>query len=288
METFILLVAGGLVTGAIYALIAVGYAVLYTATGFVNFALGAQSMVAGYLTYAAFQSVPVWLRIVLALVVSVLLSIFSWTLLYRKVAAKDMLAAVIMSFGLSIVLAEVVQILAGGIPLPARSPFGSGVLQFGPLSISHHNLAVLLISVVLFAALALVLASQGGLAIRAMFQDKEMAEGLGIPTNRVVIALFALSGLFAGVAGILTAPLLSLSPHMGTRLALIAFVGAILGGLGRVSSAIIGSFLLGLLETFFAGYISPDWRTTLVFGVFILVLVVRPVGIFGRSAEVKV
>ena len=288
METFILLVAGGLVTGAIYALIAVGYAVLYTATGFVNFALGAQSMVAGYLTYAAFHTVPVWLRIVLALVVSVLLSVFSWTLLYRKVAAKDMLAAVIMSFGLSIVLAEVVQILAGGIPLPARSPFGSGVLQVGPLSISHHNVAVLLISAVLFGTLAMVLASQGGLSIRAMFQDKEMAEGLGIPTNRVVIALFALSGLFAGVAGILTAPLLSLSPHMGTRLALIAFVGAILGGLGRVGSAIIGSFLLGLLETFFAGYISPDWRTTLVFGVFIIVLVVRPVGIFGRSAEVKV
>jgi branched-chain amino acid transport system permease protein len=199
-----------------------------------------------------------------------------------------MLAAVIMSFGLSIVLAEVVQILAGGIPLPARSPFGSGVLQLGPLSISHHNLAVLLISAALFGTLAMVLASQGGLSIRAMFQDKEMAEGLGIPTNRVVISLFALSGLFAGAAGILTAPLLSLSPHMGTRLALIAFVGAILGGLGRVGSAIIGSFVLGLLETFFAGYISPDWRTTLVFGVFILVLVVRPVGIFGRSAEVKV
>lgn len=288
METFILLVAGGLVTGAIYALIAVGYAVLYTATGFVNFALGAQSMVAGYLTYAAFDSISVWFRIVLALVASILLSIFSWTLLYRKVAAKDMLAAVIMSFGLSIVLAEVVQILAGGIPLPARSPFGSGVFLLGPLSISHHNLAVLLISAVLFGTLAMVLASQGGLSIRAMFQDKEMAEGLGIPTNRVVISLFALSGLFAGVAGILTAPLLSLSPHMGTRLALIAFVGAILGGLGRVGSAIIGSFVLGLLETFFAGYISPDWRTTLVFGVFILVLVVRPVGIFGRSAEVKV
>lgn len=115
-----------------------------------------------------------------------------------------------------------------------------------------------------------------------------MAETLGVPTNRVVIYLFAASGACAGVAGILTAPMLSLSPHMGTRLALIAFVGAILGGLGTIRSAIAGAILLGLLETLFAGYVSSDWRATLVFGVFIVVLVVRPAGVLGRVAAVKV
>jgi len=288
METFVLLVAGGLVTGAIYALISAGYAVLYTATGFVNFALGAQAMVAGYLTYAAFDSLPIVVRALIALVVSVLISMLSWVLIYRKVAEKDMLAAVIMSFGFSIVLAEIVQLIAGGIPLPARSPFGSATQQVGLLSISNHSIAVLVTSLVLFGVLALIFSSRGGTTIRAMFQDKEMAETLGVPTNRVVIGLFALSGVFAGAAGILTAPILSLSPQMGTRLALIAFVGAILGGLGRISSAIIGAVILGLLETFFAGYVSQDWRATLVFGVFILVLVVRPVGILGRSEKVKV
>ncbi|MFT4286980.1 branched-chain amino acid ABC transporter permease [Nocardioides sp.] len=288
METFVLLAAGGLVTGAIYALISAGYAVLYTATGFVNFALGAQAMVAGYLTYAAFDSLPVVVRALIALVVSVLISVLSWVLIYRKVAEKDMLAAVIMSFGFSIVLAEIVQLVAGGIPRPARSPFGSGTQQLGLLSISNHSIAVLVTSLVLFGVLALIFSSRGGTTIRAMFQDKEMAETLGVPTNRVVIGLFALSGVFAGAAGILTAPILSLSPQMGTRLALIAFVGAILGGLGRISSAIVGAVILGLLETFFAGYVSQDWRATLVFGVFILVLVVRPVGILGRSEKVKV
>lgn len=288
METFVLLVLAGLVTGCIYALISAGYAVLYTATGFVNFALGAQAMVAGYLTYAFLEGSPIVLRMAIAIVGSVVLSVLSWVLFYRKVAEQNMLAAVIMSFGFSIVLAEVVQLLAGGIPRPARSPFGSGGHQVGPLSISNHSLAVLLASAAVFTVLALTMASRGGATIRAMFQDREMAETLGVPTNRVVIYLFAASGACAGVAGILTAPMLSLSPHMGTRLALIAFVGAILGGLGTIRSAIAGAILLGLLETLFAGYVSSDWRATLVFGVFIVVLVVRPAGVLGRVAAVKV
>lgn len=288
METFVLLVAGGLVTGAIYALISAAYAVLYTATGFVNFALGAQAMVAGYITYAGMDSVPLVLRAALAIVASVVLSVLSWTVFYRRVAEKDMLAAVIMSFGFSIVLAELVQLVAGGVPRPARSPFGSGTAHLGLLTISHHSIAVIVVSTILFVALGLVMASRGGALIRAMFQDKEMAETLGIATNRVTIYLFAVSGVFAGVAGILTAPILSLSPNMGTRLALIAFVGAILGGLGTIRSAITGAIILGMLETFFAGYVSSDWRTTLVFGVFVAVLVVRPAGILGRVAAVKV
>lgn len=288
METFVLLVAGGLVSGSIYALISAGYAVLYTATGFVNFALGAQAMVAAYLAYTAFDGQPFIVRAVVALLASVVISVLSWTVFYRRVAEKDMLGAVIMSFGFSIVLAEVVQIIAGGVPRPARSPFGSDAHQFGPLSISTHNIAVIVISLGLFAALGFVMSSRGGATVRAMFQDKEMAETLGIATNRITIYLFAVSGIFAGVAGILTAPILSLSPHMGTRLALIAFVGAILGGLGTIRSAIIGAILLGMLETFFAGYVSADWRATLVFGVFILILVVRPAGILGRVAAVKV
>lgn len=288
METFVLLVLAGLVTGCIYALISAGYAVLYTATGFVNFALGAQAMVAGYLTYAFLEGSPIVLRMAIAIVGSVVLSVLSWVLFYRKVAEQNMLAAVIMSFGFSIVLAEVVQLLAGGIPRPARSPFGSGGHQVGPLSISNHSLAVLLASAAVFTVLALIMASRGGATIRAIFQDREMAETLGVPTNRVVIYLFAASGACAGVAGILTAPMLSLSPHMGTRLALIAFVGAILGGLGTIRSAIAGAILLGLLETLFAGYVSSDWRATLVFGVFIVVLVVRPAGVLGRVAAVKV
>ncbi|WP_281271709.1 branched-chain amino acid ABC transporter permease [Nocardioides immobilis] len=283
-----LLLAGGLVTGSIYALVAAGYAVLYTATGFVNFALGAQAMVAGYLTYVWFDTLPVMLRIVIALAGSVVLSVLSWVLIYRRVAEKDILAAVIMSFGFSIVLAEVVQLAAGGIPRPARSPAGTEAHTLGPLSISSHSVTVLVVSAILFTLLGLALSSRGGLAIRAMFQDKEMAETIGIPTNRVTLWLFAVSGIFAAAAGILAAPILSLSPHMGTRLALIAFVGAVLGGLGTIRSAIAGSVLLGLLEAFFAGYISADWRATLVFGVFIVVLVAKPTGVLGRVAAVKV
>jgi branched-chain amino acid transport system permease protein len=288
METFVQLIAAGVVTGTIYALVAGAYAVLYTATGFVNFALGAQAMIAGYFTYVFFPELPLVVRILLAIVVSVIISVGSWALFYRRVAEKDMLGAVIMSFGFSIVMAEIIRVVAGGIPLPASSPVGSGVQKFGILSVANHSLLVLGTGLVLFVALALIFRSRGGMSIRAMFQDKEMAETLGIPTNKVVIGLFALSGVFAAASGVLIGPILSMSPHMGTRLALIAFVGAILGGLGRISTAIIGAIVLGLLETLFGGYVSQDYRTTLVFSVFIIVLLVRPVGIFGTNAKVKV
>ncbi|ODT97491.1 MAG: hypothetical protein ABS81_30080 [Pseudonocardia sp. SCN 72-86] len=97
-----------------------------------------------------------------------------------------------------------------------------------------------------------------------------------------------MSGVFAAVAGIFAAPLLTLSPYMGLNLALIGFVGAILGGLGRIGTAIAGSIVLGLLEAFFAGYVSADFRTALVYAVFVLVLVIRPAGLLGRVAKVKV
>jgi branched-chain amino acid transport system permease protein len=289
METFFLLLIGGLVTGCIYALVAAGYAVLYTATGFVNFAIGAQAMVAGYLTYALFPAqLPFLLRLLIALVVTVLISIGSWTFIYRRVAEKDMLAAVIMSFGLSIVIAQIVQTIVGGLPLPASSPFGLKTQDIAGVTVSNSSLGVIGVSIVLFIILGIIFRSRGGKSIRAMFQDREMAETLGVPTNWVVIGMFALSGVFASAAGILVAPQLSLSPDLGTNLALTAFAGAILGGLDRISTAITGAVVLGLLETFFAGYVSQEWRAALVYGVFILVLVIRPVGVFGKSAKVKV
>jgi branched-chain amino acid transport system permease protein len=288
MSTFAQLVIAGLVTGTIYALIAAGYAVLYTATGFVNFALGAQAMFGGYFVYVFFDDLPISLRFVLAVIVSVIVAVASWTLLFRFVAERDLLAAIIMSFGFSIVLQEVVRVASGSAPLPAKSPFGSDMVEWGGVSVSRHGLAVMLIGGGAFLILIASFRSSRGTAARAMFQDKDMAEMLGIRTRRLTVVLFAVSGALMAVAGLLSGPLLSMSPVMGTRLALIAFVGAILGGLGRLSSAIAGALTLGLLEALFGGYVSADYRTTLVFGVLIAVLVARPIGIFGTVAKEKV
>ncbi|AEA24293.1 ABC-type transporter, integral membrane subunit [Pseudonocardia dioxanivorans CB1190] len=288
MDKLLQLVVAGLVTGSIYGLIATGYAVLYTATGFVNFALGAQAMLGGYLAYVYFPAVPQWVRIVISLVVGAVVSVVSWNLLYKWAARRAMLAAVIMSFALAIVFEEIIRLSAGGLNVPAPSPFGRTVFQLGAVTISAHQLAVVVVSAVLFTGLVVMLGSKRGAAVRAMFADAETAEVLGIRTARLTTILFAVSGVFAAVAGILAAPLLTLSPYMGLNLALIGFVGAILGGLGRIGTAIAGSILLGLLEAFFAGYVSADFRTALVYAVFVLVLVIRPAGLLGRVAKVKV
>ncbi|GAC1328871.1 MAG: high-affinity branched-chain amino acid ABC transporter permease LivH [Mycobacteriales bacterium] len=288
MAKLVQLILAGLVSGAIYSLIATGYAVLYTATGFVNFALGAQSMLAGYLAYIFFPGQPLVVRVLISVVVSALLAVASWSLLYRWAAKRDLLAAVIMSFGFSVILEELVRIKSGSASRPAPTPFGRGVHTLGPLSLSNHSIGVLVVSGLLFLALIRAFASRRGTAVRAMFQDAEMAEVLGIRTRRITNVLFAVSGVFAAVAGILAAPILSLSPFIGLNLALIGFVGAVLGGLGRVSTAIAGGLLLGLLEAGFAGYVSADFRSALVYLVFVVVLIVRPVGLLGRVARVKV
>ncbi len=288
MSTLAQLLVAGLVTGVIYALIAAGYTVVYTATGFVNFALGAQAMVGGYFVYVFLDGWPLPARFVVSVVVSVLIATLSWTLFYRLVAERDMLAAVIMSFGFSIVLQEVVRLAAGTSTLPAPSPFGGGSRRWGAVAVSDHGIGTVAVCVVLLALLIAAFRSRRGASIRAIFQDREMAEMLGVRTRLVTTALFAVSGVFAAVAGILIGPILSMSPSMGTRLALIAFVGAILGGLDRTETAVAGGVLLGVLEALFAGYVSADYRASLVFAVFVLVLVIRPVGVFRTAQKVKV
>lgn len=288
MDKLVQLIAAGLVSGAIYALIATGYAVLYTATGFVNFALGAQAMVGGYIAYIFFPDLPLAVRLLLSIGVSAGLGVAAWNLAYRRAAQRDMLAAVIMSFGVSIILEELVRLREGSASLPASSPFGRGVHEWGPLTLSNHSVGVLVVSGILFAVLIRGFSTRQGAAVRAMFQDKEMAEVLGIRTKRITSALFLLSGAFAAVAGILAGPILSLSPFIGLNLALIGFVGAVLGGLGSVGTAIVGGLLLGLLEAGFAGYVSADFRSALVYLMFVIVIIVRPVGLLGRVARVKV
>lgn len=288
MSTLAPLLIAGLVSGSIYALIASGYAVIYTATGFVNFALGAQVMLGGYVFYVFVPDGPIVLRICIALVGGALFSVLSWKLFYVHVAERDHLAATIMSFGMSIVLAELVRIWAGGTPKAAVSPFGSTVHSLGPVSLSNHSVAVLTTCLLTAGLLIAAFRSRTGATVRAMFQDRETAEMLGVRTARTTTILFAVSGAFASLAGLLVGPTLSLSPGMGTHLGLIAFVGAVLGGLGRVETALAGGLLLGLLEALFAGYVSADYRASLVFLTFIAVLVVRPSGVFGTVFKVKV
>lgn len=288
MDKLLQLLVAGLVTGSIYSMIATGYAVLYTATGFVNFALGAQAMVGGYLTYLVLPGLPLPLRALIAIVACAALSALSWTFAYRRAARRDLLAAVIMSFGVSVILGELVRLRFGTESLRAVSPFGRDVQEWGPVTIANHSIGVLAVSATLFTVLIYGFASRRGAVVRAMFQDAEMAQVLGIRTERVTSTLFALAGAYTAVAGILAGPVLSLSPTMGLNLALIGFIGAILGGLGRVSTAIAGGLLLGVLEVSFAGYVSADYRSALVFLVFVLVVIARPAGLLGKVVRVKV
>jgi branched-chain amino acid transport system permease protein len=281
-------VVAGIVTGCIYGLLATAFSVVYSATGLINFAIGAQAMLGAYVTFAYLADLPVWLRLALGVAVSAAVAAGTWQLLYRRLAGRDLIAAVIMSFGVAVVLEELVRISAGSASIQATPLVGRGVLDIGPISVSAHYIFILVTAALVFGVTLWQLGSGRGLAIQATFQDRETAEIVGVRSSRLILLLVLASGAISGVAGIIAAPLLSLSPGMGLQLTLVGFVGAILGGISRVSTAIAGSLCLGLADSLFAGYVSADFRTALVYGALALVLVARPAGLLGSVMKVKV
>jgi branched-chain amino acid transport system permease protein len=289
MQDFIQLVLTGLTVGVIYAGIAVAYSTIYSATGIINFALGAQAMLAGYMAYVWFPGVPFVVRAFAAVCFGALFSAAAWHLVYRFIYARHgALPTVIASFSMSIAIQEIVRIFATADVRRADSPFGETVWRFDMVSVTAHMVGVLIVGAVLFVVIAAAFQSRWALMAKAVFQDAMMARAMGIRTQRVVMAIFLISGACAAIAGVLLAPLVSVSPFSGLTVALIGFVGAALGGLENVEAAAAGGLVLGVIQALFAGYASSDFTNAFVFGLLVIVLVIRPSGLLSRRRLVRV
>jgi branched-chain amino acid transport system permease protein len=296
----------GLSLGAVYALIALGYTMVYGVLQLINFAHAEVFMLgafAGFYGARALPDLSPWPKLgavlALAMGVAAVIGFVIERAAYRPLRGGPRLNALITAIGVSIFLQAVGQLpwFMGPSPHffppllpPAALSFPPGAPPDAQVSITGTQALTVLAAVALMLALhRLVFRSRLGAAMRAVSWDGRVAALLGIPPDRVISVTFMLGSALAAAGGILYAMNYPrIEPTMGLMPGLKAFVAAVLGGIGDVRGAMVGGFLIGLVEEFIGGYVTSSYRDSVVFGVLIVVLLVKPAGLFGRFAPEKV
>jgi branched-chain amino acid transport system permease protein len=285
----------GLIMGVFYGLMAIGLTLIFGILKVVYFAHG-ESFMIGAFTYtllALWLGVPLWLAIPGAIVTGGLVGVMVERLLVRPLYEKfgDWQAmrdeyAIIVTFGLSLFLVNLANQTFG--PYPFHGPPLTDVarFEFGPLIVGGHRLAAAVLGgAVLIGAYLFIQHSFWGKQIRAVAQNRFGASIAGIDTRMVSMLVFALAGGLAALSGALLAPLFHASPDVGVLPALKSFVIVVLGGMGSPIGSLVGGLILGVLESLGALYISYTYRDTYAFAILILVLLLRPQGLFGERAR---
>lgn len=296
----------GLAAGTIYALVALGYTMVYGVLQLINFAHGDVMMVGVYMGYAtAFalgrQAQTAFLGVVLIFLVAMagcaLLGFIIERFAYRPLREKPRLTALITAIGISFALSYGFQLNIGFLPGADPRAFPDIITHKEWLIIGDRDVVVwnwqvisLLIAAGLMVGLQyLVFRTRFGMAMRAVSFDHRVAALMGIPTDRVIAGTFMIGSALAAGAGLLYAIKdTSVQPLMGVYVGLKAFVAAVIGGIGNVPGAVVGALLLGLVEEFVVGYAASTWRDAVAFSFLILVLLLKPGGLFGRVAAEKV
>ena len=293
MDTIVQQVINGLSLGSVYALIAVGYSLVYSILLFSNFAHGGFLVIGGYACYYALKAMGtnIWLAAVLSLLAGGLSAVLTERLAYKPIRERTnvTLYLLIASMGMSIVIENLFVVSVGGRfrALPPVIPT-TPVDFFGMATTSAFDLLSLVTSVVCLTALQLFLTkTKWGLAIRAASYNLRTAGLMGVNVNLLISIVFFVAGLLAAVGGIFLSVRYTLFPQLGA-ITTKAFVAAVIGGLGSLPGAVLGSLILGLAEMLTAGFISSQFRDLVVFAMLIITLLVRPTGFFGKSVDEKV
>jgi branched-chain amino acid transport system permease protein len=288
----------GLSLGAVYALIALGYTMVYGTLQLINFAHGEVYMVGAFVALylarwtgvAADPSIPGVLMIaVVSMAFCALLGMTIERLAYRPLRKSTRLNVLITAIGVSLLLQNVGLLLFGALDsFPTIVPEWQWVVA--GVIVRSNDLVTLGVTLVLMLALHHVVErTQVGRAMRAVSHSRDTAALMGIPVDRVISFTFAVGSILAAAAAILVAmDKHVIRPDMGATGGLKAFVAAVLGGIGSIPGAVAGGFLLGICETLVSGYLASTWRDAIAFGVLIVVLLVRPAGLLGRATVEKV
>ncbi|PYE54143.1 branched-chain amino acid ABC transporter permease [Deinococcus yavapaiensis] len=291
MEFFLQQLVNGVALGSVYALVALGLTLVYGVLKIPNFAHGALYMLGAYLTFVLLTQfgVPYLLALILSGLVLALLGVVIERLVFHPLRGQPQVQAMIAAIGLLFFFQAGAQAIWGPEFRVMQSPFG-GVVSIAGASVTVQRLLVIAGAVVVMLALYYFLKrTVTGATIEAMAQNREGARLVGINTDRVSMLTFAISAGLAAVAATLIAPINLVSPTMGDVVNLKAFAIIILGGMGSVPGAIIGGYLLALAETFTAAYgsavgLSPDFAEIIGFALLVIVLTVKPSGLFAKGA----
>ena len=290
---FLSYLISGISLGSVYALIALGYTMVYGIAKMLNFAHGDVIMVGGYISFCAvsYLGLPGWIGVVLAVLVCTVLGVVIERLAYKPLRAAPSLAVLITAIGVSYFLQNSALLIWGAASI-SYPPLISGSLPLfgGKLSIPYVSLLTVAVCLVIMAALTTFInQSKMGKAMRACSEDKGAAQLMGINVNATTSTTFAIGSALAAIAGVLLCSSYSiLSPTTGSMPGIKAFTAAVFGGIGSIPGAFLGGLLLGIIESLAKAYISTNLANSIVFAVLIVVLLVRPAGLLGKYVPEKV
>ena len=284
----------GISIGAVYAIIALGYTMVYGIAKMLNFAHGDVIMVGAYISFCVtnYLGLPVIVSIVASVVVCTLLGIAIEALAYKPLRGTPSLAVLITAIGVSYFLQNAAQLIWGSAPKNFSSivDFDPIILFGGRVVITGEVIITVVVSALVMASLTLFTEkTRTGKAMRAVSEDRDAAQLMGINVNRTISTTFAIGSALAAIAGVLlcsTVP--TLAPTTGSMPGIRAFTAAVFGGIGSVPGAMLGGILLGIIETLSKAYLPNQFSDAIVFGVLIVVLLVKPTGLLGKQIQEKV
>lgn len=292
ISQFLLQLINGLNIGSIYALVALGYTMVYGIAKLINFAHGEIIMVGSYTVFVCttMMGMPIWLSIPVSIVVCAVLGICIEKIAYKPLRSASRIYLLITAIGISFFLQSLFQLIFTANPKSFPTIIQLPALTFGEFSISANYYLTFVVSVVLMIILdRFVKLTKTGRAMRAVSEDQGAAQLMGININRTISITFAIGSALAAVAGILYSssyPLIN--PFMGSTLGIKAFIAAVVGGIGIIPGAVLGGFILGIIESLTKAYISSQMTDAIVFLVLIVVLVFKPAGLLGKNRKEKV
>ncbi|MFR3309904.1 MAG: branched-chain amino acid ABC transporter permease [Christensenellales bacterium] len=290
---FLSYLISGISLGSVYAIIALGYTMVYGIAKMLNFAHGDIIMIGGYVSFVAVSSLGLnpWIAMVIAMAVCTLLGVLIERFAYKPLRQATSLAVLITAIGVSYLLQNAALLIWGANP-KVYTPIISGTLNLfgGKLSVSYISLLTVAACIIIMIALTVFTSkSKLGKAMRACSEDKGAALLMGINVNRTISLTFAIGSALAAIAGVLLCSSYpTLMPTTGSMPGIKAFTAAVFGGIGSIPGAFIGGILLGVIEALAKAYISTQLSNSIVFAVLIIVLLVRPVGLLGKKISEKV
>ena len=292
MDKLIQTLISGLSLGSIYALIALGYTMVYGIAKMLNFAHGDIIMVGAYAVITAVftMGLPPLVAILISIALCAVLGIVIEFLAYRPLRQAQPLAVLITAIGVSYLLQNLALLIYGSEQKAFPTIVSLPTVHIGGVYIDGITLATLVVTAVIMVALSLFInKTRMGKAMRAVSEDKEAAELMGISVNRTITVTFAIGSALAGIAAIFYgAAYTYIRPTTGAMPGIKAFTAAVFGGIGSIPGAMLGGILLGVIEQLSKTYISTLWADAIVFGVLVVVLVVKPTGLLGKKISEKV
>lgn len=294
MEQFIGQLINGLNLGSIYALVAIGYTIVYGIIRLINFAHGELMMFGAYFSFYIVFLFPFQLPFIIILLVSMMLAALMGILIeriaYRRLRKAPRISALITAIGMSLFLQNVAQIVFGEKAQVMPELVSKESVDIFGIEITYLTLITIGLSIACMILLTLfVRKTKPGKAMRAVSQDKEAAMLMGINVNSVISLTFALGSALGALGGIFySVAFTQVYPTLGVMPGLKAFVAAVVGGIGSIGGAMVGGYTIGIIETMTKAYVSSMWSDVIVFGLLIVVLLFKPSGLLGKNVKEKV